>query len=337
MSEKISIIIPFHNTPMELFGACIDSILSSTYHNFEIIVVDDGSDAEHSEKLDKICAENNQIQVFHIEKKGVSYARNFGTEKATGEWITYVDSDDQIAPFFLEHALRAAKETEAEFIVGYVTHNVKDLKNTGSGEIVRLSSAEIARYRKHMMDRADKFFLKDRKVGINRGPHARLIKGSIARETRFFNSLAIGEDSIWNINVLQSVPALAIVRETWYSYTNNNKSVTHRFDPDMLGKLQYSMYAFEKQVISAYPELELHYENRMCDEFCGLIVKNFLLNPDNPMRYMQKKRYIRNTLREEPFDRLKKCKMYPNKFGVKELLLRTNLILEAYWLKELVE
>lgn len=93
----ISIIVPVYNTENYL-RECIDSILAQTYKNIEVILVDDGS----TDNSFLICKEyekkDSRIKAFHKENAGVSSARNYGISCATGEYISFCDSDDKISP-----------------------------------------------------------------------------------------------------------------------------------------------------------------------------------------------------------------------------------------------
>ena len=94
-NEKISVIIPAYNIENEI-SRCLDSVLNQIYKNIEIIVVDDGSTDKTLEILDTYEKKYGNIFVIHQENKGVFSARLSGIQKATGEWIGFVDGDDEI-------------------------------------------------------------------------------------------------------------------------------------------------------------------------------------------------------------------------------------------------
>lgn len=95
-SPKISIIIPVYNTA-EYLPKCLDSLLSQTYKNLEIICVNDGSKDDSLMVLEQYKAIDSRITVLTQENKGQSAARNRGVEISTGDWITFVDSDDWVS------------------------------------------------------------------------------------------------------------------------------------------------------------------------------------------------------------------------------------------------
>lgn len=90
---KISIIVPVYNIS-HYVQDCIDSILSQSFCDYEILLIDDGSTDESSSLCDKIAETDDRIQVYHKLNRGLSTARNYGVERASGEYLFFVDGDD---------------------------------------------------------------------------------------------------------------------------------------------------------------------------------------------------------------------------------------------------
>ena len=97
----VSVIVPCYKVEQYL-PKCVDSILAQTYENLEIWLVDDGSPDRCGEICDEYAEKDKRIKVIHKENGGLSDARNVAIDKATGEWITFVDSDDYIATDYVE-------------------------------------------------------------------------------------------------------------------------------------------------------------------------------------------------------------------------------------------
>ena len=96
-NPMISIIVPVYNTRQYLSN-CIESILSQNFSNYELLLIDDGSKDGSGAICDEYAKKDTRIRVFHKENGGVSSARNLGLDHASGEWIYFVDSDDQVLP-----------------------------------------------------------------------------------------------------------------------------------------------------------------------------------------------------------------------------------------------
>ena len=98
---KFSIIVPVYNVEKYL-SACLDSIIDQSYENFEAIVVNDGTKDNSQEIIDEYVKKDKRIRGFIKENGGLSDARNYGVKKAKGEYLVFVDSDDDINPLLLE-------------------------------------------------------------------------------------------------------------------------------------------------------------------------------------------------------------------------------------------
>ena len=124
---KISIIIPVFNTAKYL-PDCLNSVTGQTYSNLEIILVDDGSTDDSKKIADTYAKKDQRIKVIHQKNQGQSAARNAGLKIATGEFINFVDSDDQIKPTFIDSLLELYEADTSLAVCGHQYHWVK--KNT---------------------------------------------------------------------------------------------------------------------------------------------------------------------------------------------------------------
>ena len=106
MNNLVSVIIPIYNVESYL-QRCVDSVLSQTYQNLEIILVDDGSPDRCGEICDIYAKNDSRIKVIHKENGGLSEARNAALDICTGEYISFVDSDDYVSTDFVETLLHA--------------------------------------------------------------------------------------------------------------------------------------------------------------------------------------------------------------------------------------
>lgn len=95
-NDLISVIVPLYNTS-NYMDDCIKSICHQTYINIEILLIDDGSTDDTGIKINEWRKRDNRIQVYHKKNGGLSDARNYGIEKASGKYITFIDSDDYVA------------------------------------------------------------------------------------------------------------------------------------------------------------------------------------------------------------------------------------------------
>lgn len=108
----ISVIVPVYNVE-KYINRCIDSILSQTFSDFELILVDDGSPDKSGDICDAYIEKDHRVRVIHQRNAGQSAARNNAVAIAQGEWICFVDSDDCIHPQLLEHLFEAVTKIDA--------------------------------------------------------------------------------------------------------------------------------------------------------------------------------------------------------------------------------
>ena len=113
MANRISVIVPVYNVAAEL-PRCLDSILAQTYPDIEIVTVDDGSPDNSGLILDQYAEKYPNVRVIHKENGGVTSARLRGIQEASGEWIGFVDGDDEIEPDMYERLLKNAREYNAQ-------------------------------------------------------------------------------------------------------------------------------------------------------------------------------------------------------------------------------
>lgn len=102
----VSVVVPVYKTEKYL-RKCVDSILSQTYPNLEILLIDDGSPDHCGEICDEYAKKDKRIRVIHNDNYGVSYSRNYGIKAATGEYLLFVDSDDYVNSTYTEGLVRS--------------------------------------------------------------------------------------------------------------------------------------------------------------------------------------------------------------------------------------
>lgn len=124
--EKLSIIVPVYNVRKYLVE-CVNSLIKQDYKNCEIILVDDGSTDGSSEVCDELGKVDERIRVIHQNNEGLSGARNTGLKFANGFYISFIDSDDYVAPNMFSTLIKLLKGTEAQVaICNYFIFNKKN-------------------------------------------------------------------------------------------------------------------------------------------------------------------------------------------------------------------
>ena len=115
MNSLISVIVPIYNVEKYL-DRCVESIINQTYKNLEIILVDDGSPDNCTQMCDDYAKKDSRIRVVHKENGGLSDARNAGMEVATGEYVSFIDSDDYISLDFYETLFQTMIDNDSDIV-----------------------------------------------------------------------------------------------------------------------------------------------------------------------------------------------------------------------------
>lgn len=193
--DKISVIIPAFNSAPTI-EKCVRSVLSQSYPFFEVILVDDGSTDNTLALCRKFAESDKRVTVFHQDNKGVSAARNLGLEKACGEWITFVDSDDSVNLDYLSrmHACVSATPDVALYV-----GSVNVFRMGKSAEFLRMSNGIVS------SSDLDSLF-GERELHKHGFPFAKLYKLSLLKKNhiKFDVKQNMAEDCVLMINYILS-------------------------------------------------------------------------------------------------------------------------------------
>lgn len=233
---KVSIIVPVYNTEKDL-PRCIDSILAQTYTDFELILVNDGSTDFSGKICDEYATKDNRIVVIHKENGGVSSARNIGIKNSTGEWISFVDSDDYLMQFFLQNfAMDENNDMEIcgiEVVGGdnYI-HCINDVKKQYVGSSIRDLCLTIFNHR------------------YITSPCAKIIKKSFILEHKilFDTKITIAEDTLFILNCMLYSNSIMIYGYVGYCYVHP-LDITRKYNITVL-QLKYNLVEMNNVAIN---------------------------------------------------------------------------------------
>lgn len=215
----VSVIVPVCNTGRYV-ARCIASILAQTAPNLELILVDDGSSDNSGEICDSYAALDSRVRVVHRENGGVSSARNLGLSMASGEFISFIDSDDWIAPYTYEKALEAARKNN----VNLVQYNFCYLKDGKIREVRK-------RFNKEGLYVLPDAFWKSYNTGWN-SVCFKLIRRSFLEENdlKFFDWSYQGEDQSFCFMLFSYLDRFYCVSDVCYFVVSRKESAIHSID-----------------------------------------------------------------------------------------------------------
>ncbi|MBO4127285.1 glycosyltransferase family 2 protein [Streptococcus suis] len=125
MQPRVSVVIPVYNVAPYL-TECLDSVCRQTYPNLDILVIDDGSTDGSSQICDAYASKDSRIRVYHKENGGLSDARNYGLDRALGEYVTFIDSDDRVTEDYVACLMTAALKYDVPFVLATFSYLTKD-------------------------------------------------------------------------------------------------------------------------------------------------------------------------------------------------------------------
>ena len=233
MEGLISLIVQVYNKEDKV-EKCIKSILNQTYKKIEIIMIDDGSTDKTLEICRKIEKTDNRIKLIYKENEGVSATRNLGIEIAKGEFIQFVDSDDELERNMCELLVKKMQKEHLDMVMcGY-----KVLK--GEKVIEKELLCEEKEEKEKMDYLYENYFLNPiwNKIYL----HNKI-------KNKFMPNLSIGEDLLFNLDYMQNINKIGYIEKALYKYKNNdsNTSLSKKYQeemPEIALKMYFEMKKF---------------------------------------------------------------------------------------------
>ena len=227
MKPLISVIVPIYNVEQYL-RKCVDSIISQTYRNLEIILIDDGSPDECGKICDEYALKDERIIVIHQKNGGLSAARNTGLDICKGEYISFIDSDDFISPFFIEMLYRGVHDYNCE--IATVEHGVSFIDGNDESVVFATDKLDCS-YEEIAPREAIRMMMYQR---LPNGAPWRLYKREIFSDIRF----PVGwlyEDAATTHKLFMKAKKMVIVHADVYAYRlRQNSIIRMKFTPEKL-------------------------------------------------------------------------------------------------------
>lgn len=213
MKQKplISVLVPIHNSADYLLN-CVESILRQSYKNIEIILMDDNSSDQSSQICKSLKNRDSRIVTYRVDGSGVALARQQLLDKARGEFVIFVDSDDWIDPEMIEFLYKNL----VKYNVDIVSSKVSVPNNNECSEADSLMLCK---------ENAIESFLNHE---IPNSLCVKLVKMELYRQTTFPKDILFGEDMYMTWQLLNITDKIVLINKSFYHYSNNPLSITHQ-------------------------------------------------------------------------------------------------------------
>ena len=229
MKPKVSVIVPIYNAE-EYLAQCIESVLAQTLKEIELILIDDGSTDGSLEICNAYSENDNRIKVFSNKNVGQGLERNFGVKKATGEYISFLDSDDQYKKDMLEKLYKKAVESDADMISGGYAdiYNGKLIKEHPLDNKILDSKIKI----KEAMSNLISYENKDGYVGCIAVWDSIFRRDLLVdKDIQFLSEREVySEDLLYKLTVMSYSKKIVFCSDIVYSYRVNDNSFTNHIN-----------------------------------------------------------------------------------------------------------
>ena len=225
MTPFISVIVPVYNTE-KLVGRCLRSIVGQTFEDFEVLVIDDGSTDGTGEVIGQFAAADQRVRCLSTANSGVSAARNLGLDNAEGEYILFIDADDEIEEGYLKSIADNAKASKADMLIWGIKRCLKD------GRVKEMTPQLRGEYDRKSFLLAFPEDHYEKQKGLYGFVSNKLVKRSLveAYGLRFDESMILMEDFVFFLDCYAKARSFFCFPETGYRYyifENPNGSIRY--------------------------------------------------------------------------------------------------------------
>ncbi|PGZ91713.1 glycosyltransferase family 2 protein [Bacillus sp. AFS029533] len=228
--NKVSIIIPVYKVEESMLLRCIESVLNQSYTNIEVILINDGS-PDNGGKICESFMSDKRVSVYHKNNGGVSSARNLGLKIASGEYVTFIDSDDYIDENYIDVLLRVAQEKQSDLVFcnyvyvdeqGHPLHRAKE-----TGQFTHIETKKMKEYLFYMSFSVD--------ISAIFGC---LYKKSLFKNLKFNENMIVAEDVEMKYRLIDKSKNVYYIDQNLMYYTiRKNSAMRGEFNIRMINTI----------------------------------------------------------------------------------------------------
>lgn len=247
----ISIIVPVYNVASFL-SQCLDSLVNQTYRDLEIICVNDGSKDNSLKILEEYAARDSRIKIISRENRGIAASRNEALERAQGDWLMFVDSDDWVDVQTCQSAMDFASQYHADVVMWAY---VREFKNQSQPKVIlptlKVWDNNIAEFHRLMIGPTNDELTSPDTLDAWGTVWGKLYRASYFKTNpiKFVDTKLIGtaEDALFNIAYMGRIQKAVYVPQPWYHY-RKGESFTTSYKPDLPDKWNRLYAEMQKEI-----------------------------------------------------------------------------------------
>lgn len=281
-NRLVSVIVPIYKVEAYL-PRCIESIINQTYTNLEILLVDDGSPDCCGELCDKYAHQDIRIKIFHKKNGGLSDARNFALDRMTGDYVTFIDSDDFVDLRYIEVLVGLLENSKANVsMVGCQTFEDESLTTQYNGQPFE----SVVYTKEEALQRA-------LKVQLRQSAWGKLYEKQVFEEIRFPKGM-LYEDLAIFYDVIAESNGIAYTSLPLYKYFIRSESIMRQpFKIQQMDEITIIDHEMKK-LESIRPDLRDMIQARKVYSY--LLVLSRILSSDDKDKYMPQKKEVKDKI-----------------------------------------
>ena len=266
MTVKVSVVIPIYNVEDKV-ARCLESVLTQSLHDLEIIVVDDGTPDNSMQVVDRYAAGDNRFRVVaHERNRGLMQARKTGYMMAEGDYVLFCDSDDYLPPRAVETFYNEAMRTGADVVSGDLTlvfpvNGQQEVR----GSVLRYGSAMIPVYKSLLLDE------------YHHNLCGKLFRRSLLQDHDYttIEHFTNGEDGFLFYQVMEHVGKVVHLQKPLYCYVQNDKSSTRfRYGENAIHSI-CMLNQLRLKLAEKYPEIRRYAQAKVSEVVSSLYARGY--------------------------------------------------------------
>lgn len=297
MNNLVSVIVPIYNIEPKYLHKCIKSILSQSYRDIELLLINDGS-LDYVRSVCKEYEEDNRVIYIEQENAGVSVARNNGLDHASGDFILFADGDDFLSEDAVKKAVTGMKDYDLLFFGYYTTYT-----NRENYRVMEKPNPEFFK-----SERIQLAILQgDKELGMIEfgAPWGKLIRRSVieSNSLRYTKGLRKGQDTVFTLHLLEYCKKIGYEPFAGYHYRISTSSISHRYNPEIVEIMEKTLDAYSDfaKTYAKDERFKKAISNKCYKAFMNEYLDLFYLNKNNPDSIKNNRKHFEELMKKERY------------------------------------